>query len=141
MGPETEEALDVMWRAEGPPFQRLTAFLQAVQLDPGSDTLSQQLTTAFIRFGHGRLDEWTFALPWVRHAHAKFWDWDHPQTHVLAPHQQFVEMLAGYGYNGSISSEFGGIAWLDREDVDVFELTLRHITFLRSVVAGAVTVS
>jgi hypothetical protein len=74
-----------------------------------SQTLHQQFATAFIRFGHGNLRDWTHVLPRVRHAQAKFWDWDDPETQVMAPHREFVTMLVQHGYAGSISSEFG--AW------------------------------
>jgi len=138
--PQVEDALDRAWRSDGAPFQRLAGFLESIDGLDVSPDLREQFVTAFIRFGHGDLDSWGHVLPWVRHAHAKFWDWEDVQTHVLTPHRAFVDLLVASGYAGSISSEFGGIAWLERHEVNVFELTKRHVSFLRTAVAAARTV-
>jgi hypothetical protein len=137
--PDIEEQLETAWRSEGAPFQRLGQLLAGLEGTEVSEALHEQLVTPFIRFGHGALRDWTHVLPWVRHAHAKCWDWEDAETHVVAPHRELVEMLVRHGYRGSISSEFGGIAWLERDEADVFDLTGKHIAFLRSAIAGAQT--
>ncbi|GCD89938.1 hypothetical protein [Nocardioides sp. LS1] len=135
--PDMEARLEEAWRSDGPPFQRLGRFLATLDRAEVSADLQEQLVTPFVRFGHGDLADWCHVLPWVRHAHAKFWDWEDVETQVLDPHRAFVAMLVGSGYAGSISSEFGGIAWLERDGLDVFDLTRQHVAFLRSAVASA----
>ena len=137
MTPQVEAQLEDAWRSDGAPFQRLGRLLAGVAGSPLPDALREQLVTAFIRFGHGRLAEWSDVLGWVRHAHAKFWDWEDADRQVKAPHLELVRMLVQHGYAGSISSEFGGIAWLERGELDVFDLTGRHVTFLREAIASA----
>ena len=44
-------------------------------------------------------------------------DGEQPERHVVAPHREFVARLVAAEYTGSISSEFGGIAWLERDEV------------------------
>jgi hypothetical protein len=135
-----EEQLDVAWRSDGAPFQRLGGLFAAIDEASVPEALHDQLVTAFIRFGHGDLADWTHVLPWVRHAHAKFWDWEDAETQVMIPHQALVTLLVEHGYTGSISSEFGGLAWLEQDEINIFDLTKQHITFLRSTIDQAQTV-
>lgn len=133
--PGLEAQLETAWRSEGAPFDRLGRLLAALEGVEVPAAVREELVTPFIRFGHGDLQDWTHVLPWVGHAHAKFWDWEDADAHVRAPHRELVTLLVRHGYRGSISSEFGGIAWLDRDEVDIFELTREHIGFLRSALA------
>lgn len=126
--------LDEAWRGGGQPFTRLHGYLETIGRREVAASLREHLVTAFVRFGHGRLEQWRHVLPWVRHAHAKFWDWEEANLHVREPHGAFVDMLVTSGYEGSISSEFGGTAWLERPEVDVFDLTRKHVELLRSAV-------
>jgi hypothetical protein len=139
MTPNAEEALDAAWRADGPPHQRMAGFHEAVEGMDVPVAALEHVVTAFVRFGHGDAEDWRFVLPWVWHAHAKFWDWDEAQRHVLEPHGRFLDLLVTAGYIGSVSSEFGGMAWLERGEVDVFDLTARHLAFLRSEIARLTT--
>jgi hypothetical protein len=132
-----EAALQEAWRRDGPPFSRLHDLLETLGHREVSAELSEQLVTAFVRFGHGGLERWRHVLPWVRHAHAKFWDWEEADLHVRAPHRAFVDLLVSSGYTGSISSEFGGTAWLERSEIDAFEVTRRHVELLRSAVVAS----
>jgi hypothetical protein len=132
MAPRAEEALDAAWRADGPPHRRMAEFHAAVERMDIPEAALEHVVTAFVRFGHGDAEDWRFVLPWVRHAHAKFWDWEDAPRHVLEPHGRFLDLLVSAGYAGSVSSEFGGMAWLERGKVDVFDLTARHLEFLRS---------
>jgi hypothetical protein len=88
------------------------------------------LVTAFVRMGHGRPEEWRPLLPWVRHVHAKFWDWELPDEHVVGPQARYLAELTAAGYDGSVSSEWGGSEWHGLE-VDAFDLVGRHLTALR----------
>ena len=135
-----EEQLDVAWRSDGAPFQRLGGLFAAIDGASVPEALHDQLVTAFIRFGHGDLADWTHVLPWVRHAHAKFWDWEDAETQVMIPHQALVTLLVEHGYTGSISSEFGGLAWLEQDEINIFDLTKQHIAFLRAAIDQAQTV-
>ena len=136
---DIEARLDGAWRSNGAPFDRLRRFLAAIDAMQVSEAQQEQFVTPFIRFGHGELQDWAHVLPWVRHAQAKFWDWEDAGTRTTAPHRELVDMLVKHWFTGSISSEFGGIAWLEREELDIFDVTRQHVTFLRSAVANAQT--
>ena len=58
----------------------------------------------------------------------------------MIPHQALVTLLVEHGYTGSISSEFGGLAWLEQDEINIFDLTKQHIAFLRAAIDQAQTV-
>lgn len=87
----------------------------------------------FVRFGSSAPEEFAPLLPWVRHVHAKFWDLEDADEHVAGPHAAFLRMLTDAGYDGPISSEWGGSEWLESTDVDGFEITRRHLGLVRAL--------
>ena len=71
----------------------------------------------------------------MRHVHAKFWDWEDPDAQVIAPQARCLAELVAAGYDGSVSSEWGGSEWHGLE-VDTIALTRRHLDALRGAVAS-----
>ena len=126
MTDEVEAVLDRWWSADGPSHERFGAFRAAVaELDVPAAVLDATVT-AFVRMGHGSPEDWRPLLPWVRHVHAKFWDADISDEHVLGPHARCLAVLAEAGYSGSVSSEWGGSEWHGLE-VDAFDLVGDHV--------------
>jgi hypothetical protein len=137
MTAEVEQLLDLWWAADGPAHARFAGFRTDAGTAGASQVVLEQAVTAFVRMGRSPLGTWTPLLPWVRHVHAKFWDWELPDEHVIGPHTQALALLNDAGYSGSVSSEWGGSEWLGLEDVDTFELVGDHLSALRGWAAAA----
>jgi hypothetical protein len=67
--------------------------------------------------------------------HAKYWDWEDADAQVVAPQTRCLAELAAVGYEGSVSSEWGGSEWHGLE-VEAVALTRRHLDALRGAVAS-----
>jgi hypothetical protein len=136
MSGDVEALLETTWRGNGPAPERIGKFYAAAADRSLSEAVAAHSMIPFVRFGHGQLDDWQFIMPWVRHAHAKYWDWEDAGEHVVELHSEFLELLAAGGFTGSVVSEFGGMAWLDSDGVDIFNMTRRHVGLLRSTVCA-----
>jgi hypothetical protein len=134
MSDGVEALLDGWWRSDAPGHERFAGFRAAAQERGVPPAVLDATVTAFVRMGHGRPQDWRPLLPWVRHVHAKFWDWEEPDEHVLAPQAGCLAELDSAGYRGSVSSEWGGSEWHGLE-VDAFELVGRHLGELREAMA------
>jgi hypothetical protein len=136
MSDGVEALLDGWWAGKGPAHERFAGFRAAASEHHAPPEVLDATVTAFVRMGNGRPEAWRPLLPSVRHVHAKFWDSDVSDEHVLAPHARCLAVLADAGYAGSVSSEWGGSEWHGLE-VDAFELVGRHLATLRQTVAAS----
>jgi len=131
MSAEVERLLDQWWTADGPAHARFARFRTEAATAGAPGPVLEQAVTAFVRMGHTPLESWTPLFPWVRHVHAKFWDWELPDAHVIGPHTQALAALGDAGYAGSVSSEWGGSEWLGLDEVDAFDLIGTHLSALK----------
>ncbi|WP_027862094.1 hypothetical protein [Marmoricola sp. URHB0036] len=136
MTPEVELVLDRWWGDSAPAYERFAEFRAEAAARGASPELVQATMTAFIRMGNGSASSWRPYLHLVHHVHAKFWDWESPAEHVIAPQTRFLDDLAAVGYAGSVSSEWGGSEWLGLEDASAFDLVGHHLAALRQAVEG-----
>jgi hypothetical protein len=79
-----------------------------------------------VRFGRQDPRAWLPLVPQVVHAHAKFWELDETGDEPTVRNAEAFAVLREGGYDGFVSSEWGGSAWLDADEVDAFELVRRH---------------
>ena len=131
MSAEVEQLLEQSWRADGPAHVRFATFRTDAAAAGAPGPVLEQAVTAFVRMGRSPLESWTPLFPWVRHVHAKFWDWELPDEHVIGPHTRALAALSDAGYAGSVSSEWGGSEWLGLDDVDAFDLMGDHLSALK----------
>ena len=127
--------LDGWWAADGPAHERFGGFRRAGAEHGIPGPVLDATVSAFVRMGHGAPEDWRPLFPWVRHVHAKFWDADVSDEHVVAPQARCLAELAAAGYAGSVSSEWGGSEWHGLE-VDTVALTRQHLDALRGAVVS-----
>jgi hypothetical protein len=135
MDDAVEALLDGWWTTDGPSHERFGAFRAAATERGVPARVLDATVTAFVRMGNGSPTEWRSLFPWVRHVHAKFWDWEDPEAQVVAPQARCLAELVAAGYEGSVSSEWGGSEWHGLE-INTAALTLRHLDALRAVLAS-----
>jgi sugar phosphate isomerase/epimerase len=132
MSDAVEAFLDGWWTSDLPAHERFGGFRTALADRDVPPAVLDATVTAFVRMGHSAPADWRPLLPWVRHVHAKFWDADVTEEHVVGPQSRCLTELHEAGYAGSVSSEWGGSEWHGLE-VDTFGLVGRHLDALRQV--------
>jgi hypothetical protein len=131
MDEATEALLDGWWRTDGPSHERFGGFRAAAAGRGVPGPVMDSVVTAFVRMGNGTPEEWRPLFPWVRHVHAKFWDWEDAEAQVVGPQAHCLTELVAAGYAGAVSSEWGGSEWHGLE-VETVAITRRHLDALRS---------
>ncbi|WJL94465.1 restriction endonuclease subunit R [Microbacterium sp. ET2] len=81
-----------------------------------------------VRFGRSSVDVIRPVLPLVAGFHLKFWDLEDADGRVWQPVRDLGAQLAGSGFDGVLTSEWGGHEWLD---ADPTEMTRAHIAGAR----------
>jgi hypothetical protein len=89
----------------------------------------------FTRFGRQEPQDWSPFAEQIAYAHAKFWQLDEDGSDPSVRTSQLLAMLGGAGYDGFVSSEWGGSAWREVDEVDSFEQVCRHRAFCERLVS------
>jgi sugar phosphate isomerase/epimerase len=126
------DALAELWDGGTWGPRHLGRLVELCRQEAAGDDVAETVTASLIRFGRSGADDWRHLVPWTRHVHAKFWDWADPALDVAGPQSAVLGLLADAGYDGAVSSEWGGSAWLDASEADAFALTRDHLALLRS---------
>ena len=92
--------------------------------------------SGFVRFGRQRPEDWRPHVPYVAYAHAKFWELDETGNDPTVETAELISLLGDEGFDGFVSSEWGGSAWVETDDVDAFELVRRHNVLCHGFVEG-----
>ena len=125
-------AVHRIWAETEPLGRRIGAALGWVAGHPQEAALTTLVAGVFGRTGRWQPADWAPVLPFVRHAHAKFWDVD--VESVRAPHGAWITALEAAGYSGAVLSEWGGHELLDRADADALAVTRAHHALLSELV-------
>jgi hypothetical protein len=115
---EHVERVRELWEAGAPPYA-------AFELDAPRAVLNEAVA-GLVRFGRQDPRSWLPLVPQVVHVHAKFWELDETGDEPTVRNAEAFAVLREGGYDGFVSSEWGGSAWLDADEVDAFELVRRH---------------
>jgi sugar phosphate isomerase/epimerase len=81
-----------------------------------------------VRFGRSDVTVLSDVLPLTAGFHLKFWDLDDAGGRVSRPLRELGEALASTGFDGVLTSEWGGHEWLDADPAD---MTRAHIALAR----------
>lgn len=82
--------------------------------------------SGFVRFGRQDPATWASLVPLVVHAHAKFWEIDGAGDDPTTDSRRVVDTLFAGGFQGVVTSEWGGSAWVDLDDVEGFAIVAQH---------------
>ena len=86
-----------------------------------------------VRFGRSSVDVLEPVMPLVGGFHLKFWDLDDADGRVWQPVRDLGRALAATGFDGVLTSEWGGHEWLD---ADPEEMTRAHIAGAQEALGG-----
>lgn len=98
------------------------------------DLAQDEARSGFVRFGRQDPAVWAPLVPLVAHAHAKFWELDAAGDEPTTDNRGVVDVLRAGGFEGVVTSEWGGSAWVDVDDVDGFVIVAQHQQLLRSLI-------
>jgi hypothetical protein len=114
----------------------VVGLLRSGAVPPHLHTLYMNL---LVRFGDSDASDLRDVLPLVGAFHLKFWDLDDSDGRVSQPIRELGAELAGLGFTGTFTSEWGGHEWLDD---DPAEMTRAHLELARAALAeGAASAS
>jgi hypothetical protein len=88
-----------------------------------------------VRFGRAEVAQLRHVLDVVGGFHLKFWDLDDADGRVSGPIRDLGRLLAGTGFAGTLTSEWGGHEWLDD---DPTATTRQHLELARRALAEGV---
>ncbi|BCW72891.1 restriction endonuclease subunit R [Arthrobacter sp. NicSoilB8] len=108
----------------------VTALLRSGKVPPRIHTLFMNL---LIRFGRSDAADLQSIIPLVGGFHLKFWDLDDDGGRVSQPLRDLGSLLAGNGFRGTLTSEWGGHEWLQD---DPTEITRRHLALAGAALAA-----
>jgi hypothetical protein len=131
---ETIDDLVARWAA-GATTQELLGALDEAHAPAAA---ADEARAGFTRFGRQEPPVWSSLRDRIAYAHAKFWQLDEDGGDPSVRSAELLAMLAEGDYDGFVSSEWGGSAWREVDEVDAFELVRRHRAFCeRSISASA----
>jgi hypothetical protein len=116
--------LEQAWSDLDSPLKRetLEALLGTVPIAPET---RQLLDMPFHRFGRSRVSDWREDLASFKAVHLKYWDLDDADGRVSGPVADVRREFGAIGYDGVVTSEWGGHEWWTRPE-DAFTMTARH---------------
>jgi sugar phosphate isomerase/epimerase len=124
------EGLVALWAQDASPAELFAAI---GEIDAPAAALDEA-RAGFVRFGRQDPQAWAPLVPQVAYAHAKFWELDDAGDDPATRTAELIDVLRDGGYDGFLSSEWGGSAWRDADEVDAFELVRRHHELISSPV-------
>jgi hypothetical protein len=122
MAREAIDGLVELWAQDTSPQE---VFAAIAEIDAPVAALDEA-RAGFVRFGRQDPQVWLPLVPKIVYAHAKFWELDDAGDDPTTRTAELVDVLRDGGYDGFLSSEWGGSAWRDADEVDAFELVRRH---------------
>jgi hypothetical protein len=131
MAREAVDGLVALWAQDASPQELFAAI---VEIDAPAAALDEA-RAGFVRFGRQDPQAWLSLVPQVAYAHAKFWELDGAGDDPTTRTDDLIGVLRAGGYDGFLSSEWGGNAWVDADDVDAFALVRRHQELCRDLIS------
>ncbi|GGI77283.1 restriction endonuclease subunit R [Pseudarthrobacter scleromae] len=128
LSPDLMARLENDWR-DPATHNAITAVLRSGNVPPRIHTLFMNL---LIRFGRSGTADLQDILPLVGAFHLKFWDLDDDGGRVSRPLRDLGGLLGRSGFTGTLTSEWGGHEWLQK---DPTEMTRRHLTLAEATLA------
>ena len=91
-----------------------------------STAATSLLLSLVTRMGKSKVGDWAEAMPLVKGVHLKFWDTDNTDGAISGPTGELIEALQQQGFDGYLTSEWGGHEWHELSEHSSFEVVARH---------------
>lgn len=91
-----------------------------------STAATSLLLSLVTRMGKSKVSDWAEAMPLVKGVHLKFWDTDDIEGAISGPTGELIEALQQQGFDGYLTSEWGGHEWHELSEHSSFEVVARH---------------
>lgn len=124
------------WESEGAPFERYTTFAEGARKAGEPELPIAQARLIFTMFGREDIKGWSEVLHRTRHIHGKFYEVN-PQCDE-SPSIDYKEILRVFSkadHTITMSSEWEGHAFWDKEEQSAFEMVERHHVMCRNMLA------
>jgi hypothetical protein len=128
MARDAVDGLVALWAQDASPQELFAAI---AEIDAPAAALDEA-RAGFVRFGRQDPQAWLPLVPQIAYAHAKFWELDDAGDDPTTRTAELIDVLRDGGYDGFLSSEWGGSAWRDADEIDAFELVRRHHDLISS---------
>jgi sugar phosphate isomerase/epimerase len=85
-----------------------------------------RLSMPFGRFGHSTVADWRDVLGEFSAIHLKYWDLEDDDYRVSRPLADVRREFGAIGYDGIVTSEWGGHEWFELDQANGFDMTRGH---------------
>lgn len=135
MPPEFAELLVNEWAGEGAPFERYGRFATAATAAGVDKAVVEAAMMAFTMFGREPVEAWRELDGRIFHVHGKCYGFDEQGIEPSIDYVSIVRLLDEIGYDGYISTEWEGHAFLGPDQADSFAEVAKHQALVRRVLA------
>ena len=135
MAADDLDRIVALWRGGA----KLGELFAAITATGAPRPAQDEARSGFVRFGRQDAAAWAPLVPLIAHAHAKFWELDASGDEPTTDNRAAIEMLREGGFQGVVTSEWGGSAWVDMPEADGFAIVAQHQSLLRRLIEGAPT--
>ncbi len=91
-----------------------------------STAATSLLLSLVTRMGKAKVSDWAEAMPLVRGVHLKFWDTDDQAGAISDPTAELIKALTEQGFEGFVTSEWGGHEWHELAEFSSFDVVAEH---------------
>lgn len=98
-----------------------------------STAATSLLLSLVTRMGKSTIAEWAAAMPLVKGVHLKFWDTDDTEGAISGPTGELMAALQDVGFDGYLTSEWGGHEWHELAEHSSFDVVARHKAIYESL--------
>jgi hypothetical protein len=91
-----------------------------------STAATSLLLSLVTRMGKSKVRDWAEAMPLVKGVHLKFWDTDDTEGAISGPTGELITALQAVGFDGYLTSEWGGHEWHELVHHSSFDVVADH---------------
>lgn len=127
--------MEEMWRGEGTTFERYSAWADFAASRGVARTTIDSTFGTFTMFGREPVESWREIADQIVHVHGKCYGFDDAGREPSIDYPAILGLLKDIDYQGFISTEWEGHAFLGPGEVDAFEMVGAQQALVRSCLA------
>lgn len=136
MPQEFADLLVAEWASEGAPFERYGRFAGAAGAAGVPKPVIDAAMMAFTMFGREPIESWRELAGRVFHVHGKCYGFDAEGNEPSIDYPAIVSLLEDIEFDGYVSTEWEGHAFLGPDQADGFDEVAKHQALIRRSRAG-----